>query len=101
MLVDLGPLGTSLYSAQHLVSLRGPETRSDPFKNIARVRVPVLILHGTADRLTDPAVAERLKAAAAAPTAELHRISGADHSLPLFTDSVLPILAPWLEAMSN
>ncbi len=102
MLVDLGPLGKALYSAQHVVSLRGPETRSDPFMNIARVTVPVLILHGAADRLADLTVAERLKAAAvAAPTAELHRISGADHSLPLFTDAVLPILAPWLERLAK
>jgi NADPH:quinone reductase-like Zn-dependent oxidoreductase len=42
MLVDLDPLGKALYSAQHVVSLRGRGTRSDPFQNIARVKVPVL-----------------------------------------------------------
>jgi pimeloyl-ACP methyl ester carboxylesterase len=102
MLVDLGPLGKSLYSARHIVSLRGPETRSDPFRNIARIRVPILILHGTGDRLADPAVAERLKAAAvAAPSVELHMIPGADHALPLHADAILPILGAWLEKISG
>jgi pimeloyl-ACP methyl ester carboxylesterase len=100
MLVDLGPLGKALYSANHVVSLRGPNTRSDPFQNIARIRVPILILHGTADRLADPAVAEQLKtAAAAAPGAELHMIPGAGHALTERVDDILPILSPWLEAI--
>lgn len=102
MLVDLGPLGKTLYSARHIVSLRGPETRSDPFRNIARIRVPILILHGTADRLADPVVAERLKAAAVnAPSVELHMIPGADHGLPGYPDAVLPILTSWLEKISR
>jgi len=102
MLVDLGPLGKALYSANHVVSLRGPNTRSDPFQNIARIRVPILILHGTADRLADPAVAEQLKAAAAAaPGAELHMIPGAGHALTERVDDILPILRPWLEALSR
>ena len=100
MLVDLGPLGKTLYSANHVVSLRGPNTRSDPYQNIARVRVPILILHGTADRLADPAVAEQLKAAAAAvPGAQLHMIPDAGHALTERVDDVLPILGPWLEAL--
>ncbi len=102
MLVDLGPLGRALYSAQHIVSLRGPDTRSDPFLNIARIRVPVLILHGTADRLAEPAVAERLKAAAsAAPSVQLHLVPGADHGLPKHADALLRILGPWLETVSK
>jgi len=102
ILVDLGPLGKALYSAQHIVSLRGPDTRSDPFQNIARVKLPVLILHGTADRLADPAVAERLKAAAStAPSVQLHLIPGADHGLPNYPDALLRILEPWLEAVSK
>jgi alpha-beta hydrolase superfamily lysophospholipase len=100
MPVDLGPAGTALYSAQHLVSLRGPATRSDPYQNIARISVPILILHGTADNLVDPAVPERLKAAAvAAPDVQLHMISGAGHGLPQRVDDLLPILGPWLEAV--
>jgi pimeloyl-ACP methyl ester carboxylesterase len=100
MLVDLGPLGKALYSANHVVSLRGPTTRSDPFQNIARVRVPVLIFHGTADRLADPSVAEQLKAAAvAAPGTELHMIPGAGHALTERVDDIVPILGAWLEAL--
>jgi len=102
MLVDLGPLGKALYSAQHVVSLRGPGTRSDPFQNIARVKVPVLILHGTADRLAEPAAAERLRAAAvAAPSVRLHLIPDADHGLSQHPDPILPILGPWLESVSQ
>ncbi len=102
MLVDLGPLGKALYSANHVVSLRGPDTRSDPFQNIARIRVPMLILHGTADRLADPAVAEGLKAAAApSPGAELHMIPGGGHALTERVDDILPILVPWLTAVSQ
>lgn len=102
ILVDLGPLGKALYSAQHVVSLRGPETRSDPFQNIARVKVPILILHGMADRLADPAVAERLRAAAVAtPSVRLHLIPDADHGLPEHPDAILPVLGPWLETVSK
>lgn len=102
MLVDLGPLGKALYSAQHVVSLRGPGTRSDPFQNIARVKVPILILHGTGDRLAEFPVAERLKAAAvAAPSVRLHLIPDADHGLPQYPDAILPILGPWLETVSR
>jgi pimeloyl-ACP methyl ester carboxylesterase len=102
MLVELGPLGKALYSANHVVSLRGPNTRSDPFQNIARIRIPILILHGTADRLADPAVAEQLKSAAvAAPGAELHMIPGGGHVLTERVDDILPILSPWLETLSK
>jgi pimeloyl-ACP methyl ester carboxylesterase len=100
MLVDLGPLGKALYSAHHVVSLRGPDTRSDPFQNIARIRVPMLILHGTADRLADPAVAERLKAAAVvAPRVDVHMVPGAGHGLPENVGDILPILSPWLDVL--
>jgi len=100
MLVDLGPLGKTLYSAAHVVSLRGPDTRSDPFQNMARVHVPVLILHGTADRLADPATAWRLKEAAGAG-AELQLIPGLGHDLPRAPEAILPILGPWLERNSR
>ena len=32
MLINLGPLGKALYTANHVVSLRGPKTVSDPYK---------------------------------------------------------------------
>lgn len=102
MLVDLGPLGKALYSADHIVGLRGPATRSDPFQNIARIRVPILIFHGTVDRLAEPTMAERLKASAtAAPSVELHLIPGADHALPLRPDALMPRLESWLEKVSR
>jgi pimeloyl-ACP methyl ester carboxylesterase len=100
MLVDLGPLGKALYSADHIVSLRGPNSRSDPFRNIARVQVPILILHGTADRLAEPAVSLRLQAAAmAAQSVQVHLIPGADHALPRRPSELLPILEPWLDTV--
>jgi pimeloyl-ACP methyl ester carboxylesterase len=100
MLVDLGPLGKALYSADHILSLRGPDSRSDPFQNIARVRVPILILHGTADRLAEPAVSLRLQAAAtAAQSVQVHLIPGADHALPRRPGELLPILEPWLDTV--
>jgi pimeloyl-ACP methyl ester carboxylesterase len=100
MLVDLGPLGKTLYSADHLLSLRGPRSRSDPFQNIARVRVPILIVHGTADRLAEPAVSLHLQAAATvAQSAQVHLIPGADHALPRRPSELLPILEPWLDTV--
>lgn len=100
MLVDLGPLGKALYSAEHILSLRGPHSRSDPFQNIARVRVPILILHGTADRLAEPGVSLRLQAAAtAAQSVQVHLIPGADHALPRRPSELLPILEPWLDTV--
>ncbi|MBW2220577.1 MAG: alpha/beta fold hydrolase, partial [Deltaproteobacteria bacterium] len=65
MLVNLGPLGKALYTANHLVSLRGPKTVSDPFKNIARISKPILIVHGLSDRLADHTVADQLRNIAA------------------------------------
>lgn len=80
MSVDLGPLGRALYSADHLVSLRGPATRSDPYRNLAAVAAPVLVVHAAADRLVDPDVARRLRGAAtAAARADLLEVPGADH----------------------
>jgi len=97
MLVDLGPLGKALYSADHLVSLRGPQTKSDPFRNIARVRVPVLLVYATADRLVEPAVGRRLKAAATlAPRADLVEITGAGHNFSSHQGELASIVERWL-----
>ncbi len=80
MLIDLGPLGKTLYTANHLVSLRGPETVSDPFKNIAKISKPVLIVHGLADRLALPEVADQLRQSAGTETqVKVIKIAGADH----------------------
>jgi pimeloyl-ACP methyl ester carboxylesterase len=81
MLVDLGPLGKSLYTARYLLSLRGPKARSDPYQNIQKVTNPILIVQGTADKLVDPGTATRLKrAATSSPKADLISIDGANHS---------------------
>jgi pimeloyl-ACP methyl ester carboxylesterase len=97
MLVDLGPLGKALYSADHLVSLRGPQTKSDPFKNIARVTGPVLLVYGTADRLVESEIGRRLKAAATkAPRADLIEIAGADHDFSTHRDELASTVERWL-----
>ena len=97
MLVDLGPLGKALYSADHLVSLRGPQTKSDPFRNIARVRTPVLLVYATADRLVDLAVGQRLKAAATlSPRVNLVEIAGADHNFSTHQEQVASVVERWL-----
>lgn len=97
MLVDLGPLGKALYSADHLVSLRGPQTKSDPFRNIAQVTVPILLVYGTGDRLVDLEVGRRLKAAARqAARADLLEIEGADHVFSKHQDELASIVERWL-----
>jgi pimeloyl-ACP methyl ester carboxylesterase len=81
MLIDLGPLGKSLYTARYLLSLRGPKARSDPYQNIQKVTNPVLIVQGTADKLVDPGIATRLqRAATSSPKVNLISIAGAGHS---------------------
>jgi alpha-beta hydrolase superfamily lysophospholipase len=97
MLVDLGPLGRALYSADHLVSLRGPATRSDPYRNAASVTVPVAVVHAGADRLVDPDVARRLRgAASAAPRADLLEVPGADHGFARHQAALADTVARWL-----
>jgi len=97
MLVDLGPLGKALYSADHLVSLRGPQTKSDPFRNIARIATPILLVYGTADRLVDLEVGRRLKAAATrASRVELVEIAGADHTFSKHRDELVTVVERWL-----
>jgi len=97
MVVDLGPLGKALYTANHVVSLRGPLSLSDPFRNIAQVTRPILIVHGLADRLADPAVADELRRNA--PAAELVTvilIPGAEHSFRDHEKSLEEAVYTWL-----
>ena len=97
MLADLGPLGKALYSADHLVSLRGPQTRSDPSRNIAQVTTPVLLVYATADRLIDLEVGRRLKAAATrAPRVDLVEIAGADHGFSQHQGELAATIERWL-----
>jgi pimeloyl-ACP methyl ester carboxylesterase len=94
MLVDLGPLGKALYSADHLVSLRGPQTRSDPFRNIAQVGVPMLVVSAGADQLVDADTSRRLVAAAARAT--LVEVPGADHAFSRHPAELLAAVEKWL-----
>ena len=97
MLIDLGPLGKALYTANHLVSLRGPETRSDPFTNIARTSRPILIAHGLADRLADPEVADQLKKnATAGRQVGVTKIAGADHGFRGHQEELVEVICQWL-----
>ena len=97
MVVDLGPLGKALYSADHLVSLRGPQTKSDPYRNIAEVTVPILLVYGTADRRVDVEVGRRLKAAATRTVrTDLVEIRGADHGFSRHRDALTATVSRWL-----
>ena len=97
ILVDLGPLGKALYSADHLVSLRGPQTRSDPFRNIAQLTMPILLVYATADRLVDLEVGRRLRAAATrAPRVDLVEIAGAEHSFSRHRAELTTTIDRWL-----
>jgi pimeloyl-ACP methyl ester carboxylesterase len=81
MLVDLGPLGKALYTPRYLLSLRGPKARSDPYQNIQRLKNPILVVQGTADKLVEPSTADRLKRAATSSLrVDLISFEAADHS---------------------
>lgn len=97
MLIDLGPLGKTLYTANHVVSLRGPATRSDPFTNIAHVSRPVLIVHGLADRLADPSVADHLKNSGPRDNQiTVSKIGAADHRFRNHQKELEEIITQWL-----
>jgi fermentation-respiration switch protein FrsA (DUF1100 family) len=53
--------------------------RLDNLAALRRVRCPVLVFHGTADRLVPPAMGRRVAAAAPGPS-ELVLIEGAGHN---------------------
>ena len=97
MLINLGPLGKALYTANHLVSLRGPQTLSDPFKNIARISVPLLIVHGLADRLADPVVTDRLSShAGTGSKVKVVKIAGAGHGFRGHQQDLVDQVHNWL-----
>ena len=100
MVMDLGPLGKALYTPGYLLSLRGPEAKSDPYQNVAQVKNPVLILQGKADKLIEPNIAERLRKAAAGNfKVTVVYVEGADHGFshqqPAITERVLG----WLKSV--
>jgi len=94
MLVELGPLGKALYTPRYLLSLRGPNAKSDPYQNIQKVKNPLLILQGKADKLIEADIAERLrKAGINNPKVDVLYVDGADHGFslqqPVLADRVL------------
>jgi len=81
MVVDLGPLGKALYTPRYLLSLRGPNARSDPYQNIEKVANPILIVQGKADKLIEPDIGERLRRATGrSAKVDLIYVEGANHT---------------------
>ena len=102
MLINLGPLGKALYTANHVVSLRGPKTVSDPYKNIARIFKPVLIVHGLADPLANPDVADRLlKSATPGIHVTVVKIPGANHRFSGHQQELVNAVDKWLTNQMN
>jgi pimeloyl-ACP methyl ester carboxylesterase len=102
MLINLGPLGKALYTANHVVSLRGPETVSDPYKNISRIFKPILIVHGLADRLANPDVTDRLlKSATPGIQVTVVKIPGANHGFSGHQQDLVNAVNQWLVDRTN
>ena len=95
MLVDLGPLGKALYTARYLLSMRGPDRRSNPYTNLGKVKNPILIVQGTADKLIAADIGKRLQAAAG-PTAVLASIEGAEHGFDNHESALIEKVLGWL-----
>ena len=95
MIVDLGPMGKALYTARYLLSMRGPDRRSNPYTNLAKVKDPILIVQGTADKLIAPDIGKRLQAAAG-PTAALASIEGAEHGFENHESPLIEKVLGWL-----
>jgi pimeloyl-ACP methyl ester carboxylesterase len=97
MLINLGPLGKALYTANHVVSLRGPKTVSDPYKNISQIFKPILIVHGLADRLANPDVTDRLlKSAKPGIHVTVVKIPGANHGFSAHQQDLVTAVNNWL-----
>jgi pimeloyl-ACP methyl ester carboxylesterase len=101
MLVDLGPLGKALYTPRYLLSLRGPQARSDPYQNIQKVKDPILILQGKADKLVEPDIAERLRKAANNPQVEVLYVPDADHSFHRQQSVLAERILDWIKNLDR
>ncbi len=99
MVVDLGPIGKALYTARYLLSMRGPDRRSNPYTNLAKVKNPVLIVQGTADKLIAPDIGKRLQTAAG-PTAVLVSIDGAAHGYENHESLLIEKVLDWLSTVA-
>lgn len=97
MLIDLGPLGKALYTARYLLSLRGPDRLSNPYQNLAKVKNPILIVQGTADKLIEKDIGEQLRMAAPTDSAPvLVNIEGAGHSFENYESVLSDKVLGWL-----
>ncbi len=102
MLINLGPLGKALYTANHVVSLRGPKTVSDPYKNISRIFQPILVVHGLADRLANPDIADRLRNSATPKTnVTVVKIPGANHRFSNQQEKLVSVVTRWMTEHLN
>jgi len=99
MLVDLGPIGKALYTPRYLLSMRGPGRLSNPYENIAKVKNPVLIVQGGADKLIAPDIGKRLQTAAGT-IAVLATIEGAGHSFDNYESLLSEKILSWLSAVA-
>src|SRR5271157_5550 len=99
MRVDLGPMGKTLYTARYLLSMRGPDRRSNPYTNLAKVKNPILIVQGTADKLIAPDIGKRLQTAAG-PTAVLASIEGAEHGFENHESVLSDQVLGWLNTVA-
>jgi pimeloyl-ACP methyl ester carboxylesterase len=99
MMVDLGPIGKALYSARYLLSMRGPDRRSNPYLNLAKVKNPVLIVQGSADKLIEKDIAKRLQMAAG-PTAVSASIDGAGHGFENYESLLCEKVLSWLSTVT-
>jgi pimeloyl-ACP methyl ester carboxylesterase len=101
MLVDLGPLGKALYTPRYLLSLRGPNARSDPYQNIEKVTNPILIIQGKADKLIEPGVGERLRRAAGrSAKINLIYVEGATHTFQKQESLLAERILAWLKEVA-
>ena len=99
MLVNLGPIGWALYTPRYLLSMRGPDRLSNPYTNLAKVKNPVLIVQGTADKLIAPDIGKKLQAAAG-PTAVLVSIAGAEHGFDNHESPLIEKILGWLSTVA-
>ena len=99
MLVDLGPIGKALYTSRYLLSMRGPARLSNPYQNLAKVKNPVLIVQGTADKLIEKDIGKRLQIAAG-PTAVLASIEGASHGFENYESPLSEKVLGWLSTVA-
>ncbi len=101
MLVDLGPLGKALYTPRYLLSLRGPNARSDPYENIHKVTNSILIVQGKADKLIEPGIGERLRRAATHSTrVDSIYLEGADHAFKNQEAVLAERILAWLKGVA-